>query len=458
MAQSLKIIIRIMKVWCRMKSWRLTMAVAFGACLALSNAAFSQDSLGIIWKNPRAGMCSARIGSKLFLIGGAAPTTQTMHGEGELGSLVSTPIVDAFDFKTGTWDTLIAPLDTPRVYATAVALDDSIYVMGGVDQGGHTLKSVEVYDRTKNAWHYTTDMTFRRDGAASVVYGDSIFVIGGGGSLGILNHTVEVYSPATRTWALADTLLWGRAFHHAVKIGRYIYIFGGLGSGPPFGTIVSPIKYIERYDPENGSVQIGLTLNNPRLFFAVVVKNDSIYAISGLDASDDYYAGADLLSFGSYNNNASESPSRISLSYPRASFVADTGNDGKIYIFGGLSHDYKEGQLPVPYVETIPLPGAPLTVVNSHNSGPENFSLLQNYPNPFNPTTIIGYQVPSPGGRVKLEVFNALGQKVATLVNEFMQAGKYSVAFAGENLPSGAYIYRLQTESGIISRKMVLIK
>jgi len=455
-ARSLKNIIGIMKVWYEMKLSRFIIGVVVGLYGIVSNTAFSQDTSGIIWKNPRVGMSSARIGNKLFLIGGAAPAAQTMRGENELESLVGTSFVDAFDFNTNTWDTTIAPMDTPRVYATAVALDDSIYVMGGVDARGNILKSVEVYDPTKNSWRYTTDMLFRRKGAASVVYGDSIFVFGGAGQFNALHHTVEVYSPATGVWSLADTLLWGRVFHHAVKIGKYIYVFGGLGS--LLGSIVSPIKYIEKYDPENGSLQIGLTLANPRLFFAVIIKNDSVFLISGLGATDDYYIGADLLSLGSYSA-ASQSTSKVKLSTPRAAFVADTGNNGMIYIFGGLSPDYKQGQLPVPSVEIVPLSDTPVTVVQSkENVNPQDFELSQNYPNPFNPSTTIEFQVPQPGSLVRLEVFSPLGQKVATLVDKFMEGGRHSAIFAGANLPSGAYIYRLQTESGIIYRKMVLIK
>ncbi len=455
MAQSLNVIIGIMKVWCGMKSWRLIMALAVSLCGMLCDVAFSQDSSVTPWGHPRVGMCSARIGNKLFLIGGAAPDTQTLQG---LESLVGTARVDGFDFSTMKWDTNIAPLNTPRVYATAVALHDSIYVMGGVNELGIPVRSVELYDPAKNEWHRGPDMLFARKGAASVVYNDSIFVFGGAGVLNNLQRTVEVYSPtAGSEWDSVYALLYGRAFHDAVKIDKYIYIFGGLGS--IFGGVISPIKYIERYDPENGSIQIGPTLMNPRLFFAVIVRNDSVFAISGLGATDDYYGGADLLSFGGLNSVAQSTP-KMSLTSPRAAFVADTGNDGMIYIFGGLSPDYKEGQLPVPFVEEIPFPPSPpVTVVEgTKNANPQDFSLSQNYPNPFNPTTTIDFQVPSPGARVKLEVFNSLGQQVTTLVDRFMEGGTYSAIFAGENLPSGAYIYRLQTESGITYRKMVLIK
>ena len=375
-----------------------------------------------------------------------------MQGEDGLEGLEGTSIVDAFDFITETWDTTIASLDTPRVYATAVALDDSIYVMGGVDNHGKILNSVEVYDPVKNQWHYAPSMLDRRKGAAAVVYGDSILVFGGGGELG-LHHTVEVYSPASGLWSMADTLIWARAFHHVVKIGKYIYIIGGLGE-------LGPYRFIERYNPANGSTQIGLTWSNPRAFFDVILKNDSVFAISGYGStsSDGYYGDIDLLDFQTLGAEA-ESEAQISLSLPRAGFIADTGEDGRVYIFGGFSPDYKEGQFPVPSVEVIShLALDRPSVVESDNANPKDFSLSQNYPNPFNPTTTIEFQVLLPDARVRLEVFNMLGQRVSTLVDGLLKGGNYSVVFAGENLPSGAYIYRLQGENGIIYRKMVLIK
>jgi hypothetical protein len=83
--------------------------------------------------------------------------------------------------------------------------------------------------------------------------------------------------------------------------------------------------------------------------------------------------------------------------------------------------------------------------------------LEQNYPNPFNPNTNIKYQVGN-DGFVNLEVFNSLGEVVATLVSEFKQAGTYQMSFNGEILPSGVYIYILKSGNFIQSKKMILLK
>lgn len=88
---------------------------------------------------------------------------------------------------------------------------------------------------------------------------------------------------------------------------------------------------------------------------------------------------------------------------------------------------------------------------------PRTVQLHVNYPNPFNPSTNIRYDIPSEMN-VRLAVYNVLGQRVATLVNEVQTGGQYEVQFDARNITSGTYIYRLETDQQSISRQMMLIK
>ena len=88
---------------------------------------------------------------------------------------------------------------------------------------------------------------------------------------------------------------------------------------------------------------------------------------------------------------------------------------------------------------------------------PNDFSLSQNYPNPFNPTCNINYSLPKESF-VTLSIYNILGTKVKELLNEKKIAGNYSIEFNADNLPSGIYFYRLQTENFIETKKMILLK
>jgi hypothetical protein len=93
---------------------------------------------------------------------------------------------------------------------------------------------------------------------------------------------------------------------------------------------------------------------------------------------------------------------------------------------------------------------------------PKSVELSQNYPNPFNPSTTIRFGLPEEG-RIRLTVYNMLGQRVTDLVNGYLGAGYHTITWqgltqTGHRAASGVYIYRLETPNGLATRKMLLIK
>jgi photosystem II stability/assembly factor-like uncharacterized protein len=100
--------------------------------------------------------------------------------------------------------------------------------------------------------------------------------------------------------------------------------------------------------------------------------------------------------------------------------------------------------------------GASLTDVHEQSLA-AGFTLEQNFPNPFNPTTTFRYSVPTTS-HVRLQVFNALGQKVATVVDGVMEAGSHAIAWNAENLASGVYFYRLEAAGSVQTKKLALVK
>jgi len=150
--------------------------------------------------------------------------------------------------------------------------------------------------------------------------------------------------------------------------------------------------------------------------------------------------------------------STVEANWEKIGFVEGNGNSNspKLYSFtdknpvGGSIFNYRLKQIDtdgkfnysaVVEIEMIPI----------------DFMLYQNYPNPFNPTTTIKYALPFEG-EVKISLYNSLGEQVAVILNRTMPAGYHSVKLDGSNLTSGIYIYRIETEGFIKSKKMMLIK
>jgi hypothetical protein len=122
-----------------------------------------------------------------------------------------------------------------------------------------------------------------------------------------------------------------------------------------------------------------------------------------------------------------------------------------------------DGSVNIRHVELVDYYGHPIEVIENKISAiPGIFILHQNHPNPFNSETTIAYKLPSEQS-VRLEVFNIVGQRVATLVDELQPAGSYEVPWDGtddhgQGTASGIFIYRLVTDNFSDEKKMILLK
>lgn len=157
-------------------------------------------------------------------------------------------------------------------------------------------------------------------------------------------------------------------------------------------------------------------------------------------------------------NNPGKSPLNIKINVQslaeRSRFTIKEFSDGK------LLNQYKieaNKDVELSSSKTDAIYVAPVSGKLAQEEKPTEFELQQNYPNPFNPTTQIKYSVPKTA-KVKLEVFNILGKRVATLINKEQKSGRHQVTFDGSNLASGMYIYRLQAGSQVMTKKLILAK
>ncbi len=101
--------------------------------------------------------------------------------------------------------------------------------------------------------------------------------------------------------------------------------------------------------------------------------------------------------------------------------------------------------------------GSPLGVEIVNSTVPTSYLLKQNYPNPFNPVTKIRFYIPE-SGFVSLQIYDAVGRNLATLVDQNLNPGIYEVEWNAVNLPSGIYFYRITASEFSEVKKMVLVK
>ncbi len=138
------------------------------------------------------------------------------------------------------------------------------------------------------------------------------------------------------------------------------------------------------------------------------------------------------------------------------------GDDNQVYVWdftASSRNGANRGRLYVDAVNSgvLNFNDIPTDASDNPPSVPLTFELSQNYPNPFNPSTLIEFELPS-RAETKVEVYNILGQRLRTLVDETLSAGRHAVLFDGSGYASGVYLYRLKAGELEMTRKMVLVK
>jgi hypothetical protein len=140
--------------------------------------------------------------------------------------------------------------------------------------------------------------------------------------------------------------------------------------------------------------------------------------------------------------------------HPGKAYWVKVSQDGQLLLFP------THMALPVSMIKLIPtdeLPPPPPEESDAVIALPQIYALAQNYPNPFNPLTVIRYQLPIQS-KVVLTVYNVLGQKVRTLVDEIQEAGFKSIEWNASEVASGVYFYRLQAGTFVNTKKLILLR
>jgi len=140
----------------------------------------------------------------------------------------------------------------------------------------------------------------------------------------------------------------------------------------------------------------------------------------------------------------------------RMTFIVDNGSayDG---IYTKCPGSFGSGPGGLGYIGHDSIKGIITRQVSVSDEAPSAFAVEQNSPNPANPTTTISFTLPE-SGNVNVDIFNVAGQKIDTLVNNFMDSGKHSVVWDGSQFSTGVYFYTVKSGEFSKTMKMTLLK
>jgi Secretion system C-terminal sorting domain len=204
----------------------------------------------------------------------------------------------------------------------------------------------------------------------------------------------------------------------------------------------------------------GVLTTEPYEGMLVRINNVTISTLSPTYSDSTEYAvndGSGEVIIRSYESKSKYAPAPRIIDTLLGKSVFLKQGDQFSYIQGVLYFSYNQYKI-VPRTNSDFGTYSPVTGITSGtNAIPKKFALSQNYPNPFNPSTKIDFDLPV-GGTTSLKIYNILGQEVASLLNGYKAAGHFSVTFDASRYSSGVYIYRLQSASGFITKKMLLLK
>lgn len=402
-------------------------------------------------------------GGSAFLSRGAAPNdTGFIYYIAGVQGFTSSK-VQRYNLRTNVWDT-VSPLPAKLLYFSAVTAGGKIYVIGGWLGFYNAVNTVYIYTPSADTWTTGAAIPVRTGGYAAGVYRDSLIYIIGGHNGGSSLNTVQVYNIHSNTWSTATSKPGTPVFALRGAIYNNKIVIAGGCIQSPAATIGD--SYTGTIDPSNPS-QIVWTANPPYPL-GKIGRHASGSAFNN-DAGFPYvfFTGGDTAALGNpstglrrtygFNVNTSqweECFPKITRVHSIDNFVSVKYNDTLFMVLlGGVDSTVIVGKN-----EWLRLGPSHITgIQNTTGEIPGQYSLSQNYPNPFNPQTVISFSLPEEG-IARIKIFDISGKEVMLLLEEYVQAGTYSVSFNGTGLAGGVYFYSMTAGSYTSTRKMILIK
>jgi hypothetical protein len=380
------------------------------------------------------------------------------------GGGVGTNDVTTFNIDLGTFGSLPNLSTDLRLHAS-FKYRDSYRFLGGYKNSSTNALDIHLkYDIGTQQYSNSTPLTEGIFYARGLPTSDDegFYILGGSNDAGDILNTVYYFTDENPAFEVATSLLEGRADGGAAWLDdNTIGYFGGFSfsAESPLQVDSIFIGVINPSDPLDITWSAGESFpGGPRArFHAYSWGPNQVIVVGGSD-NESFPAFSDAWvytysgdGFGSWQQ-IEDKPTPMTA-YQGGSF--NVGNDVmKLVIAGGITTGPALSAIVEVYTDTIP-GSTGVEVIDETISS--DFQLSQNFPNPFNPSTTIQFSIPVEGF-VSLNVFNALGEKVSTLVSENLNAGAYKFEWNTANLPSGIYFYRLSANEYSVSKKMILLR
>ena len=385
-----------------------------------------------------------------------------------------------FEEIDGTWTQVakfVDPVFDVFQYGEKIAIDgNTVFVKGGTNSTNFPSGTVHVYNKVDGAWEWTESI---RSSDENTSFGRSLSIDGRRAIIGGINEAY-VFGKQNGGWqeiskieasdgALGDE--FGRAVH---LNGKYAIISAPLKDEAGLRAGAAYIYELRR----NSTVELAKLTKAPggneflNLFGEDVYINQHIAVVSapgtGYDISLGEFTGvvyvyekhsdgwvlttelraSDAITWYRFGNSISWNEDRLLVgTYPLVctGIQGCEGHPGAAYYY-----DFSEAT-----------PGSIASETTAHvleqSETPRHTVLHENYPNPFNPVTTIRFDLKQ-AEHVRLSVYNMLGQKVRSLVDGVVHGGAHEYTFDAQGLPSGSYLYLLETSTGRQSRVMLLLE
>ena len=371
---------------------------------------------------PRMHPACAAAGDKIFVAGGINFFTMEFFDE-----------IDIWDTQTQQWS--LEHLLFPRFSISAVSYENKVLFAGGANFSSGVFDVVEIYDIENGEWDFTT-LSMGRSSMASAVVND-IAIFAGGYDLETVTDRVDLYNFTTNTWTTA-ALSEPRGFLAATTVGSKVYVAGGVR---PDNTVSDRVDI---YDAETNTWSTS-ALSEPRAMFqesaATVCDRKAIFAGGGeFDLTwNGWNSGSDVIDiYDSYTDTWSVDHMTKPLI-----MHACAGVENHFLVAGGLVYADPDSVYLTSNVEIFTDPDCSVGVGPDQETGGRQPEVVC-HPNPTAGPTEFQISIFN-SQNVSLKIYNAQGQKVATLLDE-MCYGEKVVRWDMGTLPAGVYFYQLRAE------------